>query len=690
MQAHLLSQVDYYLLSQVVTVTIGVLRVVGALFMIASFIYLVWLSYAYALFSRGSLLVLLLLLLTNFEVYHYGGWGVFEYAQRILVSVLLLHALLFLNKTSLNLSRRDLVLLLIGFCLLTVGYAANTLPIVVLVATAYWCRPSNGRDGVPPPPSAARRNALILLGSAISVSLITLTYFTHGEFASPRNEILWMYFPTSDYPQTAIGLLAFLGERMGSFLYSTFRILPPVSEVYLFTAFGILPTVSDNVTMAIAVAFGIGLVRSLFESRRDSRRFVTGVYVLLVLVCLAGLGATGVYAFGDIRYALFMHGPLLVVAAYGITDIGRWIGAAGYATVGRFLPRSVVDGARAVGLAVLIVLALAASAATAGRVRTLKADSSREFGEIVQLIEADRSPLVVYDAFAQLNLEAIGIDFPNKRTFLFDFPFLAGGPDLVMDLDEYRTFLEAEEDILWITYSYVPQPQLANYRAEIEQAHFKASQVILGPWEIVNWESCVANSMEAPLQSGPAEPASVLTQDQAGQLILAYWEALGGNTNETETVVDASQLPESKAGLKAAILTVLETRSTTTVPRRGRVSGCSSGCSPASRWGSATPRWPWTVRPRTAGRGETSWHRSARPSRQSWQTRVFDPTRLQGMAIFWTYWPQQKLRSNGVHSTIRSTDLQSLAKRSGQNIGTRPMYCDDSIRPPRSSNHRSS
>ena len=127
-----------------------------------------------------------------------------------------------------------------------------------------------------------------------------------------------------------------------------------------------------------------------------------------------------------------------------------------------------------------------------------------------------------------------------------------------MDLDEYRTFLEAEEDILWITYSYVPQPQLANYRAEIEQAHFKASQVILGPWEIVNWESCVANSMEAPLQSGPAEPASVLTQDQAGQLILAYWEALGGNTNETETVVDASQLPESKAGLKAAILTVLE------------------------------------------------------------------------------------------------------------------------------------
>lgn len=37
LQAHLLSQVDYYLLSQVVTVTIGVLRVVGALFMIASF-----------------------------------------------------------------------------------------------------------------------------------------------------------------------------------------------------------------------------------------------------------------------------------------------------------------------------------------------------------------------------------------------------------------------------------------------------------------------------------------------------------------------------------------------------------------------------------------------------------------------------------------------------------------------------
>ena len=448
-RTHLLAQVDFYLLAHVVTVTVGVLKLVGAFFMILSFIYLAWLSYAYSLFSRLSLLVLLLLLSTNGPVYLYGGWGAFDYAQRILMSVLLLHALLFLHKTRLHAPRYTLVSLLLGFCLATAGYAANVLPIVLLVLTAYCCWPLDNHDNVPSSPRPARVNALILIVPTVSVGLFTLAYFSHAELGNPRNEILWMYFSTSGYPQSASGLLGFLGAMTGSFLFSTFLVWPPDHPI---------------VSLVVAGAFGIGLTRSLLERRRDSRRFSIGVYVLLVLVCLAGLSATGLYAFGDIRYALFIHGPLLVVAAYGITDVGRWMWVVGSRTARRFVAPPVVDGARGVGVIALIVLTLVASLATATRVRSIKSDYDREFGTAVQLIKTDRSPLVIYDEYAQINLDAIGIDFPNKRPFFFDAPFLAGRPDVSLtDFDEYRAFLRTGQDILWITY-HTPDsaPQFAD------------------------------------------------------------------------------------------------------------------------------------------------------------------------------------------------------------------------------------
>ena len=543
---HLLGQVDLYVMSELVTVTIRGLRVVAALFTILSCVYLAWLSYTYALFSRVSLLILLLLLSTNFPVHRYGGWGAFDYAQRMLISVGLLHALLFLHKTGLHPPWRALALLVAGFCLLTVGYAANILPIVLLVIAAYCCRRSYDQGTDSPPPRTVTTRALVLLVPAISVGLITLIYFTHGEFRNPRDEILGLYFPTSEFPQSAGGLVSFLGAMTGSLLASTFAVWPHAP---------------DYVSRVIVIAFGIGLVGSLFERNPDSRRFITGVYVLLVLACLAGLSAVGMYAFGDIRYALFVHGPLLVVAAFGITDVGRWVGQAANASARRFMTPAALDRARTLGMAVLAALVLMACLDAAGRIRKIKSDYDREFGAAVQLITTDRSPLVVYDAFSQMNLDAIGIDFPDKRAFVFDLPFVAGLPDSHTDFDEYRGFLGTEQDVLWITFFPDTARQFADYVAEIERTHVRARELNFASWQITRWESAEATSLAGPLRGGDngrANPPPVVTRAEAGRLLPAYGGALERQASHPGMVVDASQLPDSKARLKSAILTFLD------------------------------------------------------------------------------------------------------------------------------------
>lgn len=511
---HLGSEVQYYLLPKVTTVTVKTLTALAAGFSILTLVYVIWLARAYSLFGTAGLLGLLLIIGTNGAFNYYEQWGVFDYSQRILQSVFLLHMLLFLHKRRLDLSKGVLALVLFGFCVFTIGYAALALPIAVLLVVAFLFRRTSENDDTRDATKAAVRGGLILLISVLVVGLLTLKYATHPEFLHPRPEIRHLFFPLGNYPKTAAGLLVFLGSTTLSFLLMTFYFVVPMTRGSIWSASpGALTWI---LTFAMALAFIIGLVGSLFGKTRHTARFILGAYVVSVLLSLVGLAVLGIYAFGDIRYALFVDIPLLVLAAYGIMDVLRW--------TARRLPSWLAHRAQWAGSPVFVGVVLVASAGTTYSTVSRKWHFNATFTKVVQRIEADRSPLLFYDTYAKWNLRVVGIDqFPHKRTFLFSFvrPQPPG--------QEFQSFVASDEDVLWVTYHLAQgDTLLAPYVAELRKTHFRIDDLSFSPWRVTRWTSW------ASPHGSVALPFRVDIGDStARQWMRAGWqrdEGLGGET----------------------------------------------------------------------------------------------------------------------------------------------------------------
>jgi hypothetical protein len=483
---HLGSQVQYFLIPKLTTVTITKLRMVAAVFFVLTALYVIWLARAYALFSKTALLVLLLLMGTNAGLNYYGNWGVFDYSQRVLQSVFLLHALLFLHQRQLNLPTRVLALVLFAFCLLTVGYSALMVPIAVLVGVVVLFRRPAASGDTPLPVKSALKRGLILIIPVLVVGLITLKYAAHPEFKNPRPTIKHLFFPLSDHPKTAGGLAAFVGAKTLSFVISTFAPIGSGASLMPFPA----PTSRWEETthsamfvlsLLAVIGFMRGLIGSLFQRTRDPVRFVIGAYVALVLVSLVGLAVLGVYAFGDVRYALFMYVPLLVVAVYGLRDIAK--------SIRRRLPASLASRMKRVAAPVLAGVVLVMSVGFSEVMRSEKRRYNDEFTNLVTLIRTDPSPLVFYDTFAEWNFIVLGInEFPNKRAFLFDF--IKG-----VRLESFQKFIASREDVLWITYHLDrDEPVFAPYVAELEATHDRVEDRSFGVlWRIIRWKKRTAS-----------------------------------------------------------------------------------------------------------------------------------------------------------------------------------------------------
>lgn len=485
---HLGSQAQYFLLPKITTVTVTKLRGIAGVFFILTAVYVIWLARAYALFSKTALLVLLLLMGTNAGLNYYGNWGVFDYSQRVLQSVFLLHVLLFLHQRQLNLSTRVLGLLLFAVCLVTVGYSALMVPIAVLVVVVFLCRRPTTNGDTPFPAKAALKRGLILVIPVIVVGLITLKYATHPEFRNPRPTIKHLFFPLSGEPKTAGGLAAFVGARTLSFVISTFVPIGGRASLMPFprptSPGGWATKVTISLLSVLAViGFIRGLIGSWFQRTRDPIRFVIAAYVASVLASLVGLALVGAYAYGDVRYALFIYVPLLVVAVYGIRDITKGIGR-------RLIPSSLARSVRMLAAPVLAGIVLLMSVGFSELMRSEKRRYNTQFTDLANLIQTDPSPLVFYDTFAEWNLIVLGMnEFPNKRAFLYDFT-------KGVRFETFQKFMASREDVLWITY-HLPKDEavFAPYVAELETTHVKVDDRSLGDlWRVMRWKNRTASA----------------------------------------------------------------------------------------------------------------------------------------------------------------------------------------------------
>ena len=541
---HLMAKVDYYLLARVTTVDVRVLQIVAAGHLLLSLVYLLWLSYRYRLFDARTRLIFLLLFISNGSLYFYGQWGVFDYSQRILLSVMLLHVLLFLDETGAAVRTRTLVLLAAAFSLVIVGYAAMLLPIGIVVAVA-CCFRRGDRGYAFSPAGLASRTGAVLIIPAVVAGIVTLAFFTHDQFLNPRTEILGFFYPKSGRPFSLGGVLGFLFDNTRSFLYTTFHTLWPPQAAPLAPA-----SMFNGVTTMVAIAFGIGLTRSLVRWTDDSRRFIVALFVLVAILSQAVLGLFGIYAYGDIRYALFMYGPLLVVAAQGVGDVAGWLVARVRRVTAPLVTPLGLKAARAVARGAFVVFALFVSLAFSDRVRKGKADYSDRFGYIIETLTSDPTPALVLDAFALVNLQGLGINsFAGKNVFLFDSQFFNRQHQEEPLYSKYREFLGAHREILWVSYYHrqLDDTWLSQYLSAIAGTHVKTEAADLRMWRLARWQT--------------ADSA----RESAAQILDAYGkvaaEVMAAHPLR-DSVVDVSRLPYTKSRIKFAHYQLLNTPGT--------------------------------------------------------------------------------------------------------------------------------
>jgi hypothetical protein len=141
--------------------------------------------------------------------------------------------------------------------------------------------------------------------------------------AGRRPSLLGFFFPTSDFPDTLKGMLQFVFQRTGS-LYRN------LVKVHMGFAVSFRHTVvsADNVLTAICLVLAvIGIAACVWRGRRDAKRAFIVLYTILLGCGILVLSLLDKYPYGDPRYALYLLLPVLLLAAYGWSDIAHFVAA---------------------------------------------------------------------------------------------------------------------------------------------------------------------------------------------------------------------------------------------------------------------------------------------------------------------------------------------------------------------------
>lgn len=473
---HFGANVQFYLASHLPAFEVTHLQFIAGVVTVLIVLYAMWLARAYKLFSRWLLLVPLALLVLNEPLHHYGTWGLVNYGIAILGSGAVLHAILLLARRRFALSLPATLALAVGLGLLVLNYGANLMPIVLGVgAAAVW-------SILPVEASQPRlawivRQAVIILAVVAVAGGVTLLWLTHGEFDNPRKLLQPLFFPTSDFDQSWQGGLAFAVQRSKEYAISVWL---PNRHIE-----SLLPMARGVISGALGLAFGVGMVRSFIEWHR--LRFVIALTLLMCLAGLVVLSLRGTYAFGDVRYALFLHVPMLLMAGLGVADVLQGIGWLIRRTTN--LSRGSLGWARFRTAAyVLTALGLIVmQGALLSRVSAKALQFNREYVRIVGLLRATDVPWVVSDFYTQSTLNYLQIDYSDRETFFLDRPFLRDEGQTRVDLEALADAAARHDAVLTVTYWPIDEPVYAPVRARLESRFEPVASERINRLTVIRW-----------------------------------------------------------------------------------------------------------------------------------------------------------------------------------------------------------
>ena len=266
-----------------------------------------------------ALVVFAGLLLTNAAFLRWGAYGLFNYAQMLLASVLAWYLALEWWRHRFRTTAAGAA----GTCLLIAalvfGYLGAALPIAAagLVGLAGLLLP-RGRASDAPAGLRAGGWGLATLYAAVlaATAWVVRRRFTHAELGSPRAGVHPLFYPTSDEAAEggAWAPLRYAVNHLSSWLHSAVEVHPGLG----------LPAAPLLVALAVGCSWGLWRGSVAFR--------VTLAWLAINAVGMTTGAVAGLLPLGDVRYGLFVQVPLLAVVAWGLSAglgrLARWGGPA--------------------------------------------------------------------------------------------------------------------------------------------------------------------------------------------------------------------------------------------------------------------------------------------------------------------------------------------------------------------------
>lgn len=441
---------------------------------LANALYFVFLTRQYFFPHTSMLLVPVFLFTTSSPLIAFGSWGFFLYSLMLLSSTILTHILIVIIHSHCSSIRRTLSYLCI-FILLEFTVIHCMLPIAVILFlflvklisnpdpefnTSFLEHIPQDPYAIPTNPGRAYANRVhtffrlalpsIYLGvPVLFVGIIILLFFSSSELHSPRRSLWEYYFLRSECSRDFPGVVSFASTRCLWFLRSAF-------QTYDGSFIQSLRMESNRppftlLSGCLSVCFAMGLV--ICGRSQNSLTRHLGAFIILSMSSLLFLSIFNIYPFGNIRYALFMMSPILIVTAIGLQCVLSIIWTFMRGLLDPHVKATTLSFAKHVLVSVLMVVGMLISINGTRTAINNATIYNHSFRQVVEAIDTDTSPAFVGDYYSKnlLSYRFPEKDFPEE--FIFPRSFMIRDPNTETTLSEWKDFLNSHDTILSLMFN---------------------------------------------------------------------------------------------------------------------------------------------------------------------------------------------------------------------------------------------